>query len=182
MSFKESNPDVTALRLPDPAAGPYLQFAFRFSEPQWHRVGSMGPVPPDVLRDYDKQVHAFKNGLASSYFQLHITASGQLDWEYAAPQGGKSAKKTGVLRWEGKNRESRLVAVLRSGKRKALCEVFANSWDYRVFAFRRQVESVFAEDNTVVNLADVATFEVETRGFGAPTYLAAKLPARQVGS
>ncbi len=169
-------------------ARPYVQFAIRYGSDDWTKAGEIPAprlqfplVPPAQRADYDS------GRTMRTVYTVCLRGRGRAD-AYYQTRDETSTMREGLATWP-KDAEARVVARLKSGRRVVLkpnsvgisepnkevsrdvgFELIGNS-DAVYDAARHD-----AVDKTRVLFSEVAAFEIETRGFGKPAYVVAKLP------
>lgn len=165
----------------------YVQFKLQVSDEGWKKEGEVKP-PAEPLETFTpKQLELMESG-ATVYtrtFTVCIRGSGSLDFFYQT-RDGKHELKQKLVTWPGDGREVRLVARLKSGERIMLHNNGASggaspadSGPEYIFSLDKTAEPVLDALRSKVALKDIELFEVETRSYGKPEYLVAKLPPKR---
>ena len=143
---------------------PYVQFAVRVSEGKWTLAGSAPPPKEPVGKLRIERIEGARK-------EIHV---GSLDLYYE-PKDRERRQDTwrkAVVTWDSHNNEARLVAKLRSGQRVLLRGYGEPDSQYYEFELNQDSEPA----SQGIALKDIEAFEVETRAYGEPKYLVAKLP------
>lgn len=173
---------------------PYVQFAVRYGSDRWTKAGEIPRPSFDLpLVPPEEQASYRRGSMSNIAFTVCLRSTGHADLYYH-PRVGESVMKRELVRWEP-DREARLVARLRSGVRVVMphnslgisnagaSQIVSRDASFNLTADSDALyEGTFWDGKSVktesrrVLFSDVAAFEIETRAYGDPVYLVAKLP------
>ena len=157
---------------------PYVQFDVRVSGENWTAAGKAPPPREPLVGFTTEQVEAMRRGVNVGVepFTAIVREQGSLDFYYhpKGQEGMPSTLRQGVVTWPPGSHEVRLMARLKSGQRVLLQNNSASGDGSRDYAFALNRESAPVLGG--VALEEIEAFEVETRAYGKPKYLVAKLP------
>lgn len=165
----------------------YVQFKVEPSEESWHKEGETNPPSDPLIRYTPDQLRKMASGtkVIIDALTVCIRGKGSLDLFYHTADG-KSELKEGLVRWPADGREIRLMARLKSGGRLQLYNngaSFSNndpasSGPVYIFHLDKDGEPMLDSIKSEVALKDIEAFELESRVYGKPAYLVAKLPPK----
>lgn len=157
----------------------YVQFEITSTGDEWTTAGEIEP-PRVALKTYSAQeIDAVHRGttVIHSAITVILRPGGWLDFYYEPVQGGPNVLMQKLLTWDGKQ-EKRLVGKLKSGKEVVLANNGSSSdgsIEYH-FSMSESRGPILDTYQHMTALRDIETFEVQTRSFGKPVYVSAKLP------
>jgi len=158
---------------------PYIQFEVRRSNNEWKTIASLDPPSGPFPKFNPEQLEQIRRGVGVGVnaFGVIVRSDGTLDYFIHHPDLTNSLDR-GLAKWNPRDVEMRLMVRLKSGGRRQIFNNGASSSGSIHFDFSLGPgsEPMLESYRTKVFLKDIAKFEVETRGYGKPKYLVAKLP------
>lgn len=167
----------------------YVQLAVQLPEDEWEFVGSASPPTVRLQQLTPKQVSQIKSGIGVgvSPFHIVIRESGSLGFFYMPEDSDKpgNTQEFDLIKWNPEDRDVRLIAKMKSGKRIVLHNNSAGdgTGGKRIgFNFFLDIHSnpVLKMRDSQVFLKDIKAFELETRTYKEPYYLVAKMPRKRL--